>query len=233
MATPELAGARREELTRLVMAAKPAPFWLDRPDAPAAREPLRGDLACDLAVIGGGFSGLWTALLAKEANPGRSVVLIEGNRDRLGGQRPQRRLLRGQPDPRRGQRAGAVPGRVRHAAAARRGEPGRDRGRGRPVRHRLRLRADRHHRRRHRADYQVDVLQADAEADGGDVPGRRGGAGRGELPHLPGRHLGQGRHRHACTRPGSPGDWPPPASGSASGSPSARRPPAWPATPTA
>ena len=31
-------------------------------------------------MIGGGFSGLWTALLAKEANPGRSVVLIEGNR---------------------------------------------------------------------------------------------------------------------------------------------------------
>ena len=77
---PELADARREELTRLVMAAEPAPFWLDRPDAPAAREPLRGDLACDLAVIGGGFSGLWAALLAKEANPGRSVVLIEGHR---------------------------------------------------------------------------------------------------------------------------------------------------------
>ena len=62
------------------MAAEPTPFWLDRPDAPAAREPLRGDLACDLAVIGGGFSGLWAALLAKEANPGRSVVLIEGHR---------------------------------------------------------------------------------------------------------------------------------------------------------
>ena len=74
------ASGRREELTGLVMAAQPAPFWLDRPDAPAPREPLRGDAACDLAVIGGGFSGLWTALLAKEANPGRSVVLIEGNR---------------------------------------------------------------------------------------------------------------------------------------------------------
>ena len=80
MATPELAGPRREELTRLVMAAEPMPFWPARPDAPTAREPLRGDLACDLAVIGGGFSGLWAALLAKEANPGRSVVLIEGHR---------------------------------------------------------------------------------------------------------------------------------------------------------
>src|SRR5215471_3779480 len=72
--------ARQAELTRLVMAAKPAPFWLDQPGAPRARDPLRGDAACDLVVIGGGFSGLWTALLAKEANPGRSVVLIEGNR---------------------------------------------------------------------------------------------------------------------------------------------------------
>jgi glycine/D-amino acid oxidase-like deaminating enzyme len=72
--------ARLAELTRLVMAAKPAPFWLDQPRAPAARPPLHGDLACDLAVIGGGFTGLWAALLAKEANPGRSVVLIEGSR---------------------------------------------------------------------------------------------------------------------------------------------------------
>ena len=68
------------ELTRLVLAAKPAPFWLDQPERPAAQPPVRGELTCDLAVIGGGFSGLWTALLAKEANPGRSVVLIEGNR---------------------------------------------------------------------------------------------------------------------------------------------------------
>jgi glycine/D-amino acid oxidase-like deaminating enzyme len=72
--------ARREKLTRLVMAAQPTPFWLDRHDAPAPREPLRGEVGCDLAVVGGGFGGLWAALLAKEANPGRSVVLIEGNR---------------------------------------------------------------------------------------------------------------------------------------------------------
>ena len=68
------------ELARLVTAAKPKSFWLDRPDAPPARKPLRGDLTCDLAVIGGGFTGLWSALLAKQANPGRSVVVVEGNR---------------------------------------------------------------------------------------------------------------------------------------------------------
>jgi glycine/D-amino acid oxidase-like deaminating enzyme len=66
------------DFARLVLAAEPKPFWLDRPDAPPARAPLRGEVACDLAVIGGGFSGLWTALLAKEANPERAVVLLEG-----------------------------------------------------------------------------------------------------------------------------------------------------------
>jgi glycine/D-amino acid oxidase-like deaminating enzyme len=77
-AKPE--AGRDAELGRLVMAARPRSFWLDQPDAPAARAPLPGDTSCDLAVIGAGFSGLWAALLAKEANPGRSVVLIEGHR---------------------------------------------------------------------------------------------------------------------------------------------------------
>jgi glycine/D-amino acid oxidase-like deaminating enzyme len=77
---PRKMTSRQEELSRLVTAAKAKPFWLDQPDAPEAREPVHGDRACDLAVIGGGFTGLWTALLAKEANPGRSVLVLEGNR---------------------------------------------------------------------------------------------------------------------------------------------------------
>jgi glycine/D-amino acid oxidase-like deaminating enzyme len=71
---------RERDYSRLVMAAEPKPFWLDRPDAPAVRERLSGEVACDLAVIGGGFTGLWTALLFKELYPERSVVLVEGNR---------------------------------------------------------------------------------------------------------------------------------------------------------
>src|SRR5580698_7918459 len=77
-AKPE--AGRDAELGRLVMAARPRSFWLDQPDVPAARAPLPGDTSCDLAVIGAGFSGLWAALLAKEANPGRSVLVLEGNR---------------------------------------------------------------------------------------------------------------------------------------------------------
>jgi glycine/D-amino acid oxidase-like deaminating enzyme len=69
-----------EQFSRLVMAAEPRPFWLDQPDAPAARPALHGEAAADLVVIGGGFTGMWTALLAKELYPERSVVLAEGNR---------------------------------------------------------------------------------------------------------------------------------------------------------
>ncbi|GAA1541701.1 FAD-dependent oxidoreductase [Dactylosporangium maewongense] len=58
------------------------PFWLDRPQRPQRppHPPLRGAAEADLAVVGGGFSGLWTALLAKERDPGLDVVVLEGRR---------------------------------------------------------------------------------------------------------------------------------------------------------
>ncbi|WP_025158753.1 NAD(P)/FAD-dependent oxidoreductase [Leifsonia aquatica] len=56
-----------------------AVFWLE--DAPGDSYPtLSGDLSCDLAVVGGGYSGLWTALLAKRENPAARVVLLEARR---------------------------------------------------------------------------------------------------------------------------------------------------------
>jgi glycine/D-amino acid oxidase-like deaminating enzyme len=55
-------------------------FWLDTPARPEPLPPLAADLACDLLVIGGGFSGLWTALLAKQRDPERDVVLVEAGR---------------------------------------------------------------------------------------------------------------------------------------------------------
>jgi glycine/D-amino acid oxidase-like deaminating enzyme len=60
--------------------AAPTPFWLDDPDRPAAREPHRGVRQADLVVVGGGFTGLWAALRALERDPGRHVVLLEGDR---------------------------------------------------------------------------------------------------------------------------------------------------------
>lgn len=58
----------------------PTPFWLDSSLAPAAEPPLTGSVACDLAVVGGGYSGLWTALLAKERDPALDVVVVEAGR---------------------------------------------------------------------------------------------------------------------------------------------------------
>lgn len=55
------------------------PLWLDDPDRPQPRPELDGDLTVDLAIVGGGFTGLWTALLAAEADPGRSIALLEAD----------------------------------------------------------------------------------------------------------------------------------------------------------
>jgi glycine/D-amino acid oxidase-like deaminating enzyme len=57
--------------------SKPVPYWLDQPDAPAALPALAEGTRADLAVVGGGFTGLWTALLARERYPDADIVLLE------------------------------------------------------------------------------------------------------------------------------------------------------------
>jgi len=44
---------------------------------PAECPPLSADTRVDLAIVGGGFTGLWAALQAKEADPDRSVLVLE------------------------------------------------------------------------------------------------------------------------------------------------------------
>jgi len=56
-----------------------AAFWLDDVDR-AAYPQLTGEVRADLAIVGGGYAGLWTAIRAKERDPQRSVVLLEANR---------------------------------------------------------------------------------------------------------------------------------------------------------
>jgi glycine/D-amino acid oxidase-like deaminating enzyme len=58
--------------------AAQVPFWLDRAEAPEPTGPLEGTAECDLAIVGGGLSGLWAAILAKADDPQRDVVLLEG-----------------------------------------------------------------------------------------------------------------------------------------------------------
>ncbi len=55
-------------------------FWLDDPQAPPPAPRLEVSFDCDLAIVGGGFTGLWTALLAKQRNPGLDIALLEGRR---------------------------------------------------------------------------------------------------------------------------------------------------------
>ncbi|HET6551050.1 MAG TPA: FAD-dependent oxidoreductase, partial [Solirubrobacter sp.] len=55
--------------------AEPRPFWLTPPHEPAPA--LTGTTDADLCIVGGGFTGLWAALYAKEQDPARDVVLLE------------------------------------------------------------------------------------------------------------------------------------------------------------
>ncbi|MGW0536226.1 NAD(P)/FAD-dependent oxidoreductase [Streptomyces sp. NPDC003032] len=64
--------------TKSLSDAQPVSYWLDDPGRPAPEPALTGDDRCDLLVVGGGYSGLWTALIAKERDPRREVVLVEG-----------------------------------------------------------------------------------------------------------------------------------------------------------
>ncbi len=61
--------------------ARPDVFWTDRPERPPARSALTGaGHRADLVIVGGGFTGLWAALQAKEDDPARDVVVLEAGR---------------------------------------------------------------------------------------------------------------------------------------------------------
>ncbi|MEV1145173.1 FAD-dependent oxidoreductase, partial [Micromonospora sp. NPDC049799] len=62
---------------RALADAARVPYWLDRPERPDPLPPSHGATGTDLLVVGGGYSGLWTALLAKQDDPDRDVLLIE------------------------------------------------------------------------------------------------------------------------------------------------------------
>lgn len=60
--------------------AKHGSYWLDHPQRPEALPAFEGALNADLLIVGGGYTGLWTALQAKERDPSREVVLLESQR---------------------------------------------------------------------------------------------------------------------------------------------------------
>ncbi|MDQ3294745.1 MAG: FAD-dependent oxidoreductase, partial [Actinomycetota bacterium] len=44
----------------------------------APRSPLDGSVDADVAIVGGGYTGLWTALHVLRAEPSARVVVVEG-----------------------------------------------------------------------------------------------------------------------------------------------------------
>ena len=55
-------------------------WWLEEAGGPLeAAPPLEGDTEADVAIVGGGYTGLWTALALKEREPGLDVVLLEAD----------------------------------------------------------------------------------------------------------------------------------------------------------
>ncbi|MBI5935718.1 MAG: FAD-dependent oxidoreductase [Chloroflexi bacterium] len=55
----------------------PTPFWLDDPSRPDPAPALTSSTSADLVIVGAGFTGLWAALLAKEVDASRDVIILE------------------------------------------------------------------------------------------------------------------------------------------------------------
>ncbi len=60
-----------------VAGASTTALWLDRLDPFDRRVPLDGDVDVDVAIVGGGFSGLWTAYYLSRLEPSLKVLVLE------------------------------------------------------------------------------------------------------------------------------------------------------------
>lgn len=57
--------------------AKPSPLWWEDVPIGPARPHLTEDKRADVAIVGAGFTGLWTAYYLKRLDPGLDVVVLE------------------------------------------------------------------------------------------------------------------------------------------------------------
>ncbi|MEA2422705.1 MAG: hypothetical protein QOF55_1804 [Thermoleophilaceae bacterium] len=58
---------------------EPSCLWLEEADRDL-EAPLSGSVEADVCIVGGGYSGLWTALRVLDLEPGARVVLLEARR---------------------------------------------------------------------------------------------------------------------------------------------------------
>jgi hypothetical protein len=72
----ERAAPARSVIEHALAETRDEVFWTT--DAPGERDPkLEGTVQADLVIVGGGYTGLWTALRALDRDPDLRVVLLE------------------------------------------------------------------------------------------------------------------------------------------------------------
>jgi glycine/D-amino acid oxidase-like deaminating enzyme len=72
--------AAREQNRLPSVAPRLPPWWADEAgDGGTPEPPLEGDASADVCIIGGGFTGLWTALALREREPSARIVLLEAD----------------------------------------------------------------------------------------------------------------------------------------------------------
>jgi len=54
-----------------------SPLWHDPDIMPGLQAPVSSDQTCELLIVGGGFTGLWAAMQAKERKADADIILIE------------------------------------------------------------------------------------------------------------------------------------------------------------
>ena len=74
-----MTGGSGERYLDAIADADPYPYWYDDADEPDSNPTLVRTENCDLCVVGGGYTGLWTAIIAKERDPDHDVVLIDAH----------------------------------------------------------------------------------------------------------------------------------------------------------
>jgi glycine/D-amino acid oxidase-like deaminating enzyme len=60
-------------------AIPPPSFWLAELGALVPRAPLEGEQSADVAIVGAGFTGLWTAYYLAVANPALRIAIVESD----------------------------------------------------------------------------------------------------------------------------------------------------------
>ncbi len=68
----------------VVAAKQDRSFWLQSIGADPVTAPLTGEQQCDIAIVGGGYAGLWTALRIREQEPNARITITEADFLRFG-----------------------------------------------------------------------------------------------------------------------------------------------------